>query len=148
MALISDSAWAKFASIQRKFHDSAMQEEVTWRRTVVSRQRFNDGEDRTEDVILRGLIHYNHFRNWPINKLEATGEIDQESILLYLNEDYLEEQGLLDANKQFNFDQSLDRFIIEGLVYKPRGYSKAAQLKETTLLAFIILSREELMTGD
>lgn len=144
MAYISDSMWQKYAGILREFHNDAMQEDIVWRRTYVTRTVLGN-ETRSDEVIIKGLVQYNYFRNWPINDMDVTGEIDKESVLLYLNQDYLAEEGHLNANDQFKFDAGYDRFFIEGIEYKSSGESKAAQAKDRTLFVFIILQREELV---
>lgn len=146
MSYINQGTWNKYKNILREFHDDAMQEDIIWKRTFVRKGRFNE-DTRREEINLKGLVHYNYFRNWPINDINVTGEIDKESVLLYLNQDYLEELNYLDSNNQFNFNQGLDRFIIEGITYKPMGHSKAGQTKNDTVLVFIILQKEELNTG-
>jgi len=143
MGYINNATWTRYKNILREFHDDAMQMDVIWKRSVTSRTRLTN-DAKTVDVTIQGLVQYNHFRNWPINKTEVTGEVDKESVLLYLNQEWLSEQGYLDINKQFKFDPGYDRFFIEGIEYKSAGESKAAQTKDDTILVFIILQREDI----
>jgi len=146
--MISDADWTKYIDIINDFQAVAFQQTVTWKRTRVVRNRWQEGDNiRTEDVSIKGLIQYNIFRNWPINKTTKTGQIDEESCQLLLNYQYLVDNGWVNANGQFDFDPGLDKFVIEGLIYKPMGDAKAAQAKDKPLLVFIILQREETSTS-
>lgn len=143
--MISDAMWAKYASIIDNFHDDANQQTVIWKRTISTRDRFGI-KTTDEEIELKALIQYNFFRNWPINRITTSGEVDKESMLMYLNVEYLRENNYLTNENQFIFNQGYDRFIVEGIPYKPMGDSKAAQAKDKTLLVFIILQREEVST--
>ena len=147
MAYINDSTWDRYTNIINSFHDDANKQIVIWEKMLSARTRLSNDVIRS-NVTLEGLIQYNFFRNWPINKAEVAGEVDKQSLLLYLNLEYLRGLDLLNDNNQFIFDPVYDRFTIEGVRYKAMGDSKAAQAKDKTLLFFIILQREEVLTQD
>lgn len=148
MAHLTQEQWDKHIDAINEFHEDAFQQDVVLKRYFVIDDP--DGEDynqRSEDVNLKGLIQYNYFRSWPMTQSTESGELDKESILLYLNIGYLESISMVDSNKNLLFDPGHDRFIINGLVYKAMGDSQAAQAKDNPLLIFIILKREETNTG-
>lgn len=146
---IKNSQWDKYREIINNFHEDAFRQEVTWERTLTNRDVH--GEDRNirrENIILEGLVQYNYFRSWPINKTEIAGEVDKENVLIYFNINYLKKMGYTDDKGNFLFNRGYDRFIIDGVEYKPFGDSHAAQAKGETLFIFIILKREDIDTGE
>jgi len=148
MSFLSDLDWQGYIDIINEFHEDAFQEVIHWKSIINKYDRFGeDGGEVTEDIPLRGLVQYNYFRNWPINKPTTTGEIDKESIIVYFNNNYLDGLGYLDSFGKFKFNQGRDMFVIRDITYKPSGESQIAQAKGTPILHFIILKREEKMTG-
>lgn len=148
MGHLTQAQWDKYTTAINDFHDDAFQQDVILRQLItVDDIHGEDTNQRTEDFLLKGLIQYNYFRGWPINQVRDSGEIDKESCTLYLNVKYLSERSLLNPENHLLFDPALDRFLIDGIVYKAFGDSKAAQAKGSTLLIFIILKREETNTG-
>lgn len=149
MAFPSDAQWAAYKQVIDNFHDDAFQDDIVWKRQVTTRDPNGEtSNERFVSVNLKGLVQYNYFRSWPMNQQTPSGELDKESVLVYLNNQYLEDEGHLDLNKQFEFDPGVDRFVLRGRVYKALGDSHAAQAKNTPLLTFLILKREETSTGD
>ena len=148
MAFIDPSTWDTYKGVINEFHEDANQQEVIWRRITSNRSRYQEGTNTTEDITILALVQYNYFRSWPINRVKEAGELDQESMMLFLNVQYLRDQGHMTADDQFNFNPSEDRFIIEGVVYKPTGDTKVAQASDDPLMLTIILKREETSTGD
>lgn len=149
MALLNPEDWQSHIDIVNDFHNDAFQQDVIWQRTI--RKLSSHGEDsgpKTENIILKGLLQYNNFRSWPINKDEITGQVDNESNLLYLNLQYLKDNNYLNSDGQFIFDPGMDKFIINGVKYSPKGDSQAAQASDTVLFHFIVLKREEVDSGN
>lgn len=151
MAFLTDAQWALYKSIIDEFAEDANQETVTWKHATNALDRY--GEDKLsgvvyEDRALKCLVQYNFFRSWPINDATVSGKIDKESIMLYINTQYLIDQGWTNASQQLNFDPGKDYFIVDGLTYKVFGETRAAQAKDKALLELIILKREEIATHD
>jgi hypothetical protein len=143
---ISDAEWQQYEDDINSFNNDAFQQSITWVKSINIFDTFGREKPKTKSVELKGLINYNHFRSWPINKESITGQIDKESMLLYLNHNYLLELGLINENGIFDFKPDLDKFIIDGLEYSAKGNSQTAQTKNKTLLHFIVLKREEKST--
>jgi hypothetical protein len=149
MAHLTQADWDEYGDIINEFHEDANQEDITWRRMSSNLNRWGeDGGETYTDTTILGLIQYNFFRSWAINKTSTTGELDKESVLVYFNTEYLRQSGWLTTGDQFDFRPGEDRFIINGQVYKALGDSQVAQAKEKTLMSFIILKREETKTGN
>ncbi len=149
MAHLTDDDWQEYIDIIDEFHEDANQQEVIWRKLTNNFNRWGeDGGETYEDIPTLGLVQYNFFRSWAINKTTSTGELDKESCMVFFNQKYLSDNGWLTTNNQFKFRPGEDRFIIDGELYKARGNSKAAQANDQTLLIFIILKREETDTGN
>ena len=150
MGFLTPAEWQEYKDIINEFNlDDSNQEDITWRRLTSNLNRF--GEDDgviTNDVNIKGLIQYNYFRAWPANRSSVSGELDKESLLLWLNIEYLRTNGWLTASNQFAFRPGEDRFIINGEVFKATGNSQAAQASDEPLLVFIILKAEETDTGE
>lgn len=150
MALMKDKHWEMHNKAVNEFHYDAFQQEVIWKKNVV---RTNiHGEDygqKYDEIKILGLIQYNQFRAWPITRMTDSGEIDKQNFLLYLNNKYLSEAGLLNEFGQFQYDAGKDFFEINGVLYKSMGDSQASQVQNSNpQLFFIILKREDLLTGD
>jgi hypothetical protein len=141
---ITSEEWAQYASDISSFlkEDSANQV-ITWLRCVRSlNNKGNDSEPLYQPQELQGLIQYNEFRSWPINADTTTGEVDKESILVFLSNDYLLEHGFLSTKGQFKFKPSLDKFEVNGLRYRSKGDSQTAQTNNQTLMHFMVLLRD------
>lgn len=103
-----------------------------------------DTERIYEDVEIEGLLNYNSFRVWPINKATETGELDEMNMALLLSSKDLEARGLLNDKGYFEFDTAYDRFIFNGNVYMGKGDTELSQAHEQPLLFQILLRRERL----
>lgn len=148
MGWLTQAQWDRYTEVLDGFHDDAFQQDITLRRYVtINDQHGEDTNLRERDTILKGLVQYNYFRSWPMNKISDSGEVDKESILLFLNVTYLNSINMATANGQLKFEPALDRFFIDGLQYKSSGDSQAAQAQGKTLFVYIILKREETNTG-
>lgn len=149
--IIDDNEWADYREDVNSFmnKDAGLQE-IIWHRSLLRISK--NGEDNNpttlQPVTILGLIQYNHFRSWPISKESETGQIDSESMLVFLNLEYLGEQGYLNDKGQFEYKPDLDRFEINGLIYVDKGNSQTAQAKDYPLMHFMVLKREEISTGD
>ncbi len=149
MGHLTDQDWQDYYDAINEWQDDVFQQDIVWKRNYVNNSK--TGEDnniRFMDITLKGLIQYNYFRSWPVNQTEDSGEIDKNSIVIYLNIDYLDKLGYINSNKQFTFNPGLDRFLINGLVYTTDGESHVAQAHHKPLFIFMVLKREEIQTGE
>lgn len=149
MGQLTTEDWQAYKDVINEFHEDAFQHNMTWKKLVTNLNfHGEDGADRFEDHDLKCLVSYNYFRSWPMNKAEKTGEIDQESVLVYINLKYLDSFGFLNEHNQFEFDPVNDRFILQGLWYKTSGDAQVAQAGVDPLLHFLILKREEIQSHE
>lgn len=149
MSFLSGEDWANYEETINQFHNDAFQQEISWIKPGVVRNIHGESTgDKQAAVILKGLIQYNYFRAWATTAMTKIGEIDKESLVLYLNIEALKTAGHLTTNDQLDFDPALDRFFIKGQEYKAMGDSHIAQANDKPLLLFIILKREETNTGE
>ena len=134
--------WDRYKHIVQKFlEDDSGRQTVAWCRNID--QPLFMGEDvkpKYELVLIEVLCYYNAFRNWPINKATVAGELDEENLVILIPKssivDYLNPMGYL------NFNWSEDRFIINGITYKPDGDTDVAQAKDEAIVFQIIISRD------
>lgn len=149
MAHLTPADWDLYKAIIDEFHEDVNQEQIIWRRYVNTIDRYGEDKDpkNFQDINLLGLVQYNYFRNWPINKSMVAGKVDKESVMVYFNTQYLIDSNHTNVNNLLSFDPGKDFFIIRGLLYKCFGESQVAQANNKTLLQFIILKREEIQTG-
>lgn len=82
------------------------------------------------------------FRNWPINKATVSGELDDENLSILISKNYIEQIGYLNQEGYWNFNWSEDRFVINGIVYKPSGDTQVSQAKDEALVFLVILKRD------
>jgi len=141
---LTTEEWLEYEDVINSFSEDTFNQEITWLRCV--RSLSVDGSDDNplyNEVVIKGLIHYNVFRSWPINLNTSTGQVDSESALLLLNNKYLNDNGYLNEHGQFKMRPSLDKFIINGLRYVNKGDSQAAQTyNNNPLIHFIVLLRD------
>lgn len=148
MAHMKKEDWDDYTDVMNEWQEDAFQQEIIWKK-FITYQNIN-GEDEKplyKDIVIKGLVHYNYFRAWPVTQSTTTGEIDKESCLFYLNKKYLHDLGYIVGDQTFKFDPAMDRFLLDGVVHKAVGESQAAQAHDTTLFYFIVLKREETNTG-
>jgi len=149
MAHMAQADWDAHIAAINEFHQDAFQQIITWKKLVTNLStNGEDDVDRTIPVELRALVTYNYFRSWPTGNPTKTGEIDNESCMIYLNNQYLADLGFINQYSQFDFDPVEDRFIINGVIYKASGESQVAQAGDKPILHFIILKREEIESHD
>lgn len=117
---------------------------ITWAKWV--QQPNTHGEDFEpvyKNIQIEALCYYNSFRNWPINKETVTGELDDENLSIMITDQYLESIGHLNSDGYWDFDWSSDRFIVNGIIYKPSGDTQVAQAKDQALVFLVILKRDK-----
>jgi len=150
MGFLSAADWQEYKDCINEFNlDDSHKQVMTWKRLATNLNRWGEDDNVVHaDVQLNCLVQYNYFKSWPTNQTTVSGEIDKESLLIWLNIKYLGDAGYLTANGQFNFRPGEDRFIIKGEVYKALGDSQAAQASDEPLEIFIVLKKEETETGD
>lgn len=150
MGFLTPADWQEYKDIINEFNqDDSNLEDVIWRRLNTNLSRFGEDDNVIHtNVNIKGLLQYNYFRAWPTNRTSVSGELDKESVLLWLNIDYLRTNGWLTPSNQFIFRPGEDRFIINGVLYKALGDSQAAQASDEPLLVFMVLKKEETETGN
>lgn len=148
MAFMKPEDWQAYQDTLNEWQEDMFQQPVTWESKRKTRTVHGEYQERPSSIELKGLIQYNYFRSWPITKIKDSGEVDKESMILYLNIKYLADNGWANMAGQFMFDPGYDRFIVNGVTYKAMGESQAAQAHDKPLFLFIILKREELSTSD
>lgn len=141
---ISDKAWEKYKSIVQDFLDiDAGRQRIVWAKHV--NQMLSHGEDYTPHyyrIEIEALCFYNAFRNWPINQSTITGELDEENLSILISKKYLEDHGYLNSNGYWDFNWVEDRFIINGIEYRPSGDTQVSQAKDEAIVFLIILKRD------
>lgn len=150
MGFLTSADWQEYKDIINEFNlDDSNMQVITWRRLTTNLSRFGEDDNIAHtNTNINGLLQYNYFRSWPTNKTTISGEVDKESVLLWLNIEYLRTNGWLTASNQFSFRPGEDRFIVNGVTYKALGNSQAAQASDEPLLVFIVLKAEETETGN
>lgn len=149
MGFMKPEDWQKYIDTMNAWQDDMFQQPITWNRYVVTRDLNGEGTNqRMIPTQIKGLVQYNYFRSWPITKIKDSGEIDKESLLVFLNIKYLADNGWANADGNLIFEPSYDRFIINGLTYKSMGESQTAQASNKPLFIFMVLKREELATSE
>lgn len=147
--LVKPEDWADFKNVMRDAHDTFERKQIQW---VRNKTRVNvnmeDSNNVKETVTLEVQLNYNYMRSWPITSATETGELDRQSIQLLANKQYLSELGYINTSGAFEYNPDLDRFIIDGLVYKSFGDTAVSQAHDDDILVSIILKREETKTGD
>lgn len=153
--LVSNKAWDKYKKHVKNFLNfDAGRQTIIWAKHV--NQMLYNGEDdypRYYRIVIEALCYYNSFRNWPINIQTPTGESDEENLSLMISCDYIQrlDNGRYwlpsetfpgDNSGYWDFNWSQDRFVINGITYKPTGDTQIAQAKGEALLFLIILKRD------
>lgn len=116
---------------------------ITWKRHIDQIGAFGEDDgNQYLDVQLEALCYYNVFRNWPINKPTTSGELDDENLTIYVTKRQIESLGYINSDGYWQFNWSEDRFVINGIVYKPSGDTQVAQAKDEALCFIVILKRD------
>lgn len=120
---------------------------VVWRRCVQYTNRYQEDGVTTQEITIHTLSNYNYMRSWPITVPVESGEIDRQSIqLLFLRKEF-QDLSLLTPEGYLLMDPARDRFVMEGLIYKPVGDTFVSQAGSNDILISIIVKREETPTG-
>ena len=141
---LSNKAWNKYKKIIKDFIDKdAGRQVVTWMRHIDQIGAFGeDVGDQYLPVQLEALCYYNVFRNWPINKPTISGELDEENLTIYVTKRQIETLGYINSEGYWQLNWSEDRFVINGITYKPSGDTQVAQAKDEALCFIVILKRD------
>lgn len=141
---VSNKVWDNYKKIITNFLDiDAGRQTITWAKAVD--QLLSHGEDSTPkyyNIPIEALCYYNSFRNWPINKATISGELDDENLSILISKSYIEQIGYLTSEGYWDFNWSEDRFVINGIIYKPSGDTQVAQAKDEALVFLVILKRD------
>lgn len=143
-ALVPNKSWDRYKRIISTFMDKdAGRQSIIWAKNVD--QLLTHGEDyipKYYRIEIEALCFYNAFRNWPINKVTVSGELDEENLSILVTTEYIESIGYLNKDGYWDFDWSKDRFVINGQVYKPSGDTQVSQAKDQALVFMVILKRD------
>ena len=141
---ISNRAWETYKKIIKNFLDiDSGRQPIHWLKHINQLNPYGeDIGDKYFDIKLEGLCFYNAFRNWPINKVTSSGELDEENLTIYISKSQIEAKGYLTEDGYWQFNWSEDRFIINGICYKPSGDTQVAQAKDEALVFLVILRRD------
>lgn len=143
--LVSDKAWNRYKKVVQRFmDDDTGLQKVTWLKHIKFPLDF--GEDNSLDNYTKheilALINYDSFRTWPANIGTPLGDLDNINCALLISQSRLQEMGFLDESGYWKFDSVLDRFLINGQMYIPKGDTQVAQAKNNVLAFQIILRRQ------
>lgn len=154
--LVSNRSWDRY-----KKHIKAFLDNDAGRQTIIWAKHVNEMLSHAEDFVpqyhrieIEVLCYYNAFRNWPINRATVSGELDEENLSIMISRDYIEnlrggifwknvktDTGVI-TDGYWDFNWSEDRFVINGITYKPSGDTQVAQAKDEALVFLIILKRD------
>lgn len=154
MAIIGSKSWSRYRNIINLFHNDAFQNELHWFKYLYSLDRFGEDTKQNseyEERLVKCLVQYDTIKNWPTNHETTTGDIDKESIVVYINLKYLQKMGWVIMDNRgtiMDIDGVKDYFILDGIKYRPSGDKPCAQAHDKPLLYRIILKREELTNQD
>ena len=151
--LVSNRSWDRYKKHIKGFlnHDAGRQT-VIWCKHL--NQMLSHGEDTIptyRKVEIEALCSYNAFRNWPLNTYSVSGESDDENCSLLVSMDYIKNLesgrylktiGDSEVDTYWDLNWQEDRFIINGLTYRPSGDTQLAQAKDEALVFMVILKRD------
>lgn len=143
-SLVPNKSWDKYKKVITTFIDQdAGRQTIIWAKNVD--QLLTHGEDyipKYYPIEIEALCYYNAFRNWPTDKATIAGELDEENLSILISTEYVRKIGYLNKNGYWDFNWSMDRFVINGIVYKPSGDTQVAQAKDQALVFMVILKRD------
>lgn len=150
MGFLTAADWQEYKDCINEFNlDDSHRQDIIWQRIGTNLSRWGEDDNIVRvNQLIKGLVQYNYFKSWPTDQTTIAGQIDKQSILVWLNIKYLSDNGWVTPSGQYNFRPGEDRFVIRGEVYKALGDSQAAQASDEPLEVFIILKKEETETGD
>jgi hypothetical protein len=149
MDLIGSNNWNRFKSVIRSAHDTFNGATVIWHRSVAGLDRWKEDNttEQFELITLKALFQFNDFRTWPVTFTTETGKMDKESKVMWLNRQYLQEMGYLNASGEFDYNPGADRFEYNGVMYFDMGYTEISQAFDDPQHLTIILKRDVKATG-
>ena len=126
--MVKNRSWDRYKKIITDFLDwDAGRQSITWAKHV------NQLLSHAEDSIPK---YYNI-------QIEAlSGELDDENLSILISKSYIEQIGYLTPEGYWDFNWEQDRFVINGITYKPSGDTQTAQAKDEALVFMIILKRD------
>jgi hypothetical protein len=145
---IPDSIWTKYKDIINNAHDDFNKDIISLFTTKKSLDRFSEGKLGYDSIDLECLVQYNVFRTWPMTKGTTSGDLDEESITVYLNNKYLSTIGLISTSGNFKFNPGSDYFIFKGQRYRSSGETPVSQAKDEPLFTLLILKRTPTRTSE
>lgn len=146
---ISKATWAKFKSIHLDFFKNIAGRKILWKRMSTNWDRFGEGDSKIfKDIELLAIIGYNDFKTWPTSIMTETGILENSSMYILLNREYLKKRKLINSNGNFDFDPINDRFIIDGIIYRPSGDTNISLAYNDPMYYMVILTRETIKTGN
>ena len=147
--LVGATVWAKYKAAMMDAHDTFANKEIIWVRAKRKESRY--GEDKPKEptqITLLGLYNSNFMRTWPVTIPTSSGEIDEQSAQLFFNKEYLLGLGYLNADGYFDYNPGLDRFLIDGIEYKPFGDTATAQMHDDDAWVTVIIKRSPAESGN
>lgn len=151
--IVSNRSWDRYKKHIKGFLNyDAGRQTVIWCKHL--NQMLSHGEDTIptyRKVEIEALCTYNAFRNWPLNTSSVSGETDDENCSLLVSMDYIKNLengrylktiGDSEVDTYWDLNWQEDRFIINGLTYRPSGDTQLAQAKDEVLVYMIILKRD------
>lgn len=141
--------WQKFkAVINGRAFDFFNQSIVIWHRQTDNLDFHGEGLSSNHvPVNLKCYISYNDFRTWPLDQVSESGSIDMQHMYLILNVEYLRQNGYLNSDGYFAFNNENDYFEHQGIFYDIDGDTQAAEAGDEPVLFYLILKRKEYATG-
>lgn len=152
--MIPQKVKTRVRNILNAFNKSVADKSLFYYRHKKYPKRFNEDistnpgtEEYNPPIELKVLNNYNYMRTWPVTIITTAGESDPQSVQVFLNKDYLKGLGLLSPSGNFNYNPDLDRFVMDGIVYKGYGDTAASQHDGSDINYLITLRREDIPTS-
>lgn len=148
--MLTPAQWQAYKNIVNQASLSFNQDIVTWYKYTRSFQRHGEDDPSVSDhdqISLSCLMMYNDMRTWPITKVTEGGELDQQTMVMILNIQWLSDNGYLNSEGYFDMDPGMDYFIHMGIKYRAMGETPMSQAGDEPLHFYIVLEREEVPTG-
>lgn len=153
MGKLNGINWGRYKAILHKASEQLNKKPITWLKhkelITLRNEDFNhvnqeqDVAENYDKITLACLCNYNYMRTWPINRETISGELDVQTVQIYLNKRYLQENGYLDHNGLFIYQVDNDRFELDGILYKSTGDTSVSQADSEDIHFTMVLQREE-----
>jgi len=148
MDLLSSFDWEQIKAGVNNAADTFFQDSITWKRVTKNVDRYGERDFATyQDITLPCFINYDWWRRIPTFKEDKTGEYNQADLLIIFKKAYLSAQSYLTTDGYFNYNPSLDKFVVKGKLYKPVGDTLLSQVKENPMLFQLMLRKDIDLTG-